>query len=100
MSIYSGSLREQITACAAEFARKNSLAFRRSHIEFGSGVFFPDWERLSHGNFHPASYRAILRRSIWSRRLGKALTVPERLQRVEDDRRLCELDSAAAPTHC
>lgn len=96
MSLYSAALREQISAFAAEFARNNSLEFRRSHVEFGSGVFLPDWERMRHGNFHPASYRVILRRSIWRKRLGKALTVPERLQRVEDDRRLCELDSCCS----
>src|SRR5579872_3716831 len=96
MSIYSASLREQIIGCAAEVARRNSLQFRRSHVEFGSGVFLPDRQRMRHGNFHPASYRAILRRAIWYRRLGKALTVTERLQRVEDNCRLCELDSCCS----
>jgi hypothetical protein len=96
MSLHSAALREHITSCAAEFARVNSLAFRRSHLDFGSGVFLPDWERMSHGNFHPASYRAILRRAIWRKRLGKALTITERLQRVDDDRRLCELDSCCS----
>lgn len=96
MSIYAANVRDQVSACSAEFARLNALPFRRSHAEFGSGVFLPDRERMRHGNFHPASYRAILRRSIWRRRLDKALTVSERLAHTDDDRRLCELDSCCS----
>jgi hypothetical protein len=96
MSIYAANVRGQVSKCSAEFARLNGLPFRRSHVDFGSGVFLPDWERMRHGNFHPASYRAILRRSIWRNRLGKALTVSERFERCDDDRRLCELDSCCS----
>ncbi|HWC18288.1 MAG TPA: hypothetical protein VG498_14800, partial [Terriglobales bacterium] len=65
-------------------------------FDYGSVVFLPDLSRLTHGNFHPASYRAILQRAIWRKRFGKVLTIPERLQNIEDDRRLCELDSCCS----
>ncbi|MBV9073425.1 MAG: hypothetical protein JOZ10_07335 [Acidobacteria bacterium] len=96
MSSYAASLRQELAARAVEFARTERLSFRRSHAEFGSLVFLPDWERMRHGNFHPASFRAILKRAIWRKRLGKALTVPERLQSCDDQHRLCELDSCCS----
>jgi len=96
MSIHAAQLRNEITGCAQEFAQRNGLAFRRSHHEFGSLVFSPSADGTRHGNFHPASYRAILRRRIWLKRFGKVLTVPERLKQVEDDRRLSELDSCCS----
>ena len=96
MSIYAATVREQVSACAAEYARRNGIPFRRSHTDFGAGVFTPDWDRMRHGNFHPASYRAIMQRSIWRKRLGKVLTVSDRLAQSDDDRRLCELDSCCS----
>lgn len=96
MSGFAVRLRNEITTSAAQYARKNGIAFRRSHFESGSIVFTPDGDGSSHGNFHPASYRAILRRPMWRKRLGKVLTVTDRLNRSEDRRRLCELDSCCS----
>lgn len=96
MSLQASQLRQEITQRAVEYAQANRIYFRRSHFDFGSVVFDPDLERQTHGNFHPASYRAILRRSIWRKRLGKVLTVPDKLRKREDDRRLCELDSCCS----
>ncbi len=96
MSLQASQLRHEITRRAAEYAQANRIYFRRSHFDFGSLVFLPDLERETHGNFHPASYRAILRRSIWRKRLGKVLTVADKLRNIEDDRRLCELDSCCS----
>ena len=96
MSFQASQLRQEITQRAAEYAQANRICFRRSHFDFGSVVFLPDLEHETHGNFHPASYRAILRRAIWRKRLGKVLTAPDKLQNVEDDRRLCELDSCCS----
>ena len=95
MSAIAARLRNEITGRAAEYAQQNGLAFRRSHFDFGSIVFTPNADS-SHGNFHPASYRALLNRPMWRRRLTKVLTVPERLNDREDDRRLCELDSCCS----
>jgi len=96
MSLQASQLRQEITQRAVQYAQANRIYFRRSHFDFGSVVFLPDLEREAHGNFHPASYRAILRRAIWRKRLAKVLTVPDKLRDVEDDRRLCELDSCCS----
>lgn len=96
MSIYAAHVREQISRCAAEYAQNNSISFRRSHENFGSGVFVPETDVLSHGNFHPASYRAIMQRPMWRMRFRKALTVPDRLRRADDEHRICELDSCCS----
>lgn len=96
MSIYAAHVREQISRCAAEYAQNNSISFRRSHEKFGSGVFVPQTDVLSHGNFHPASYRTIMKRPIWRARFRKALTVPGRLRRSDDEHRICELDSCCS----
>ena len=96
MSALAAQLRNEITARAAQYAQQKGIAFRRSHFDFGSIVFAPQLDASLHGNFHPASYRAILKRSMWRKRLGKVLTVAERLKHWEDHRRLCELDSCCS----
>ena len=96
MSMYANQLRNEITARTVHYAQGNGISFRRSHFDFGSVVLFPAPGGTTHGNFHPASYRAIVRRTIWRKRFGKVLTVPQRLTNVEDDRRLCELDSCCS----
>jgi len=95
MSRFAAQLRNDLTTRAAEYARQNGIAFRRSHFDHGSIVFSPGIDSC-HGNFHLASYRAILRRAIWSKRLSKVLTVTERLRHIDDDRRLRELDSGCS----
>lgn len=96
MSGFAAQLRNEITARAAQYAQQNGIAFRRSHFDFGSIVFAPELDTSLHGNFHPASYRAILKRPMWRKRLGKVLTITDRLKHPEDDRRLCELDSCCS----
>jgi hypothetical protein len=96
MSALAAQLRHELTERAVQYAQQSGLPFRRSHFDFGSVVFAPDADRLRHGNFHPASYRAILRRPMWRKRLTKVLTITERLETSEDDRRLCELDSCCS----
>lgn len=96
MSVEASQLRQEITQRAVEYAQANRIYFRRSHFDSGSVVFLPDLQGQAHGNFHPASYRTILSRSIWRKRLGKVLTVPDKLRNLDDDRRLCELDSCCS----
>ena len=96
MSTFAAQLRHELTIRAAEYAQQHGIAFRRSYFDLGSIVFLPGAENLQHGNFHPASYRAILKRSIWRKRLKKVLTVAERFKDLEDDRLLCELDSCCS----
>ena len=72
-----GSLRRELNARAAERARRLGLRH-----EFTSGrtpsVIFGEDDQGCHGNFHPASYRAILANPEWQRRLGKAHTESRR----------------------
>jgi len=93
MSNLAAQLRNDIANRAAQYAQQSGISFRRSHYEYGSVVFSPGEDGRRHGNFHPASYRAIRRRAIWQKRLAKVLTIADRLRDVDDDRRLCELDS-------
>jgi len=95
MSSVGAQLRSEITERAAQYAQQNGIPFRRSHFDFGSIVFAPQ-DDSRHGNFHPASYRAILGRPMWRKRLNKALTVTEGLKPSEENRRLCELDSCCS----
>jgi len=96
MPNFAAQLRNDITGRAAQYAQQEGIRFRRSHHEYGSVVFLPEADARSHGNFHPASYRAVLRRTIWRKRLAKVLTVNDRLRHIDDDRRLCELDSCSS----
>ena len=57
-------------------------------------VFGEDAEQR-HGNFHPASYRAILSNAEWRKRLNKAHTASRRV-RPRADWRWRELDCAAS----
>jgi hypothetical protein len=96
MFISAAQLRDELTGRAIQYAHRNQLAFRQSYFEGGSVVFLADEVGSSHGNFHPASYRSILARRMWHKRLSKVLTVNDRLRDVEDTRRLCELDSCCS----
>jgi len=96
VSGYATQLRSDLTERAVAYAQANGHVTRRSNWESGSVIFRPAFDNRSHGNFHPASYRAIIARPRWRRRLEKVLTVPERLTRVDDDQRLCELDSCCS----
>ena len=96
MSNLAAQLRNDLASRAAEYAQQRGIRFRQSHQEYGSVVFLPDVNEVCHGNFHPASYRAILARPTWRKRLTKVLTVNQRLRDFDDDRRLCELDSCCS----
>ena len=67
------SLRQDLSARAVRLGRRYELTTGRSpSVVFGPEVT-PDHQVL-HGNFHPASYQAILDQPTWARRLGKAHT--------------------------
>jgi hypothetical protein len=92
---FAGELRREICARNAEFANARGL---RHSLSYGSEpvtVYAPEPDGRAHGNFYPASYRAILRRPDWARRLGKVHTQARTcLPRVE--RRWKELDSCTS----
>jgi hypothetical protein len=74
-----------------KFKEKYALAGALSYGSVPVVVYEPDAER--HGNFHPASYAAILANPNWSKRLRKVHTA-YRSSLPRTERKWCELDSA------
>jgi hypothetical protein len=71
------SLRHDLNARAAYRAMRLGLPHELSSVRCPSVIFGED-EHGGHGNFHPASYRAICAQPAWARRLGKAHTASRR----------------------
>ncbi|HEU5412718.1 MAG TPA: hypothetical protein VFW31_03130 [Candidatus Angelobacter sp.] len=92
---FAGELRREICARNADFALQNRLDHVPSYGAVPVTVYAPDPEGKSHGNFHPASYRAILRRPEWSSRLNK-VHAQARTSLPRTDRRWRELDSCTS----
>jgi hypothetical protein len=91
---YSGRLREELSARALTWARKNGLAHECTIGNLPAVIFREDDDAV-HGNFHPASYRCICRRPEWHRRLQKSHTSARR-NLVSHDCERSELDTAAS----
>jgi restriction endonuclease-like protein len=83
-------LRAQLSECAQKYAQAHGLPHQLSYGGVPS-VVFEACESAQHGNFLPASYRAILRNPEWRRRLAKPHSQSKSLPRSE--RPWCELDS-------
>jgi hypothetical protein len=83
-------LRAQLSECGQKYAQAHVLAHQLSYGGVPA-VVFESCDDGRHGNFQPASYRAILRNPEWRRRLSKPHSQSKSLPRT--DRRWCELDS-------
>jgi hypothetical protein len=83
-------LRAQLSECGQKYAQAHGLAHQLSYGGVPA-VVFESCDDARHGNFQPASYRAILRNPEWRRRLSKPHSQSKLLPRA--DRRWCELDS-------
>jgi hypothetical protein len=83
-------LRAQLSECGQKYAHAHGLAHQLSYGDVPA-VVFESCDDGQHGNFQPASYRAILRNPEWRRRLAKPHSQSKSLPRA--DRRWCELDS-------
>ncbi len=70
-------LRRDLNARATVYARQHGLLHDFTTGRDPSVIFGVD-DGGRHGNFHPASYRAILAEPDWSARLGKAHTANRR----------------------
>ncbi len=92
---YAGDLRREICARNAEFAQRNRLTHVPSYGAVPVTVYAPDPDRRRHGNFYPASYRAIFKTGQWSSRLDKVHT-QARTTLPRADRRWRELDSCTS----
>jgi len=89
---YAGELRREICARNAELARQKHFTHVPSYGEMPVTVYAPEADGKTHGNFYPASYRAILKRQNWAARLNK-VHAQARSSLPRADRRWRELDS-------
>jgi hypothetical protein len=88
----SSGLRREIAA--RNVARAScGLEHEMTYGAVASVIYRGDEE--AHGNFYAASYRAIVRRPEWARRLGKSYTASARVPRSYDRKRY-ELDCATS----
>lgn len=92
---YAGELRREICARNADFAERNRLTHVPSYGAVPVTVYAPEADGKRHGNFYPASYRAILRHPQWCSRLEK-VHAQARTSLPRADRRWRELDSCTS----
>jgi hypothetical protein len=64
-------LRQELVARNHSYAKRNDLPHVTSYGELSVVVYRPSECGCCHGNFIPASYRAILARQAWQKRLQK-----------------------------
>jgi hypothetical protein len=91
--VYANLLRLELGERNRIFKEKYALAGVSSHGGVPVIVYEPEAGR--HGNFHPASYEAILANAQWKKRLAKVHTA-YRSSLPNHDRRWCELDSSTS----
>jgi hypothetical protein len=94
-SHYAGELRRELCVRNAVFAAEKGLTHVPSYGEMPVTVYAPETSGLSHGNFYPPSYRAILKHAEWARRLEK-VHAQARTSLPRCDRRWRELDSCTS----
>jgi hypothetical protein len=88
---YARGLRRELSERNLNWAVENGFLHERTTGSLSSVIFRPD-EHGRHGNFHPASYKRILRNLEWSRRLAKKHTTARKCL-VSHDSGRGELDS-------
>lgn len=93
-SHFAGELSRELCARNQTFAQNNRLPHVSSYGDVPVTVYAPS-EDGCHGNFYPASYRALLRREAWARRLQKVHT-QGRTSLPKAERRWRELDSCTS----
>lgn len=94
-SHFAGELRRELCARNAIFAVSNQLEHVPSYGEVPVTVYAPDADGLRHGNFYPASYRALLKHPEWARRMEKVHS-QARSSLPRSSRRWRELDSCTS----
>jgi hypothetical protein len=92
VSSYASQLRQELGARNYDYAMTRGLAHVSSYGAMPVVVYEPCADSGQHGNFHDASYRAILRNPEWQRRLSK-IHSQARHSLPRADRRWKELDS-------
>jgi hypothetical protein len=94
-SCFAGELRRELCARNAVFAAEKGLTHVPSYGEMPVTVYAPETVGRRHGNFYAASYRAILKRAEWARRLEK-VHAQARTSLPRSERRWRELDSCTS----
>jgi hypothetical protein len=92
---FAGDLRRDLCTRNAAFAESNRLNHVPSYGEVPVTVYAPEADGHRHGNFYAASYRAILKRKEWARRLEKVHS-QARSSLPQAARRWRELDSCTS----
>lgn len=85
-------LRRELSLRSRKYAQRLNLDCRESYGDSPVVCFVPPAGGVTHGNFLPAAYRAILNREAWAKRLQKVHT-SARTTLPREDRRWRELDS-------
>ena len=91
--MFANLLRRELGERNRKFKEKYALAGGLSYGSAPVVVYEPELER--HGNFHPASYEAIVSCPEWTKRLTKVHTA-YRSSLPKADRKWCELDSSTS----
>jgi hypothetical protein len=93
---FAGALRSELLECARAYALSENLPHCLAYEGDPAICFEPYEDGLLHGNFHPASYKAIRRNAEWARRLGKVHTLGHRLFPRSEVGRRRELDTSTS----
>jgi len=91
-SLSAANLRRELGFRNKQYAARLGLDCRESYGNPAVICYLPCEEELTHGNFLPTAYRAILKNESWRKRLGKVHTMA-RSSLPREDRRWRELDS-------
>jgi hypothetical protein len=78
---YAATLRRELSARNREFAKKHALPHRESYGAVPAVTYIPC--ETSHGNFHSASYKAILKDPAWACRFDKVHSQKKSLPAAE-----------------
>ena len=99
VSGFASKLRRELCALNAAFAEAHNFSHVKSYGAVPVVVFAPEADGWRHGNFFGASYRAILNRPEWARRMAKIhaqarRSLPNGKLSLTVDHRWKELDSS------
>ena len=90
---FASNLRHELADRALKFAQSDNLPHALSYGAMPVVCFAPDENEPVHGNFTPASYKAIVANPIWRQRLTKVHTQARRSLPPAAQGRWRELDS-------
>ena len=93
---YATALRCELIERSRELAERNKVPHSFTYGERPAVIFQPYKEGQAHGNFLPASYRAITANAAWRRRLSKVHTQLAKSRSPLRSTRACELDSCTS----